>query len=427
MPSRQSTSKGPPKGPPLAKRSNPPPRPPRLSETFVKSVSQPGQYGDGRGGHGLRLRVRKRSSWRLSKDWAQRLRINRELIQIGLGAYPIVSLAEARERALANRRAVDQGRDPRHYTKVPTFAEAAEAVIGLHQPTWKSGKQEGRIWRSSFSRYVYPAIGPKPVHEITAADVLAVLTPIWQRETGRRVRQRIAVVMRWCIAQGHRPDNPAGEAVSQALPRRIAARRNYRSLPYAEVAGAIRAVQTSGAYALTKICFEFLVLTAARSGEARLARWGEIDFETGTWTIPAERMKAGRVHRVPLSKRALELLREARAFRDHTGLVFPSERGKAMSNMTLSKLLKEIEIPCVPHGFRASFRTWADEYPVSAGDSAAAGHAGFSRAVMEAALAHRLGDQAEQAYARSDLFMQRRELMAAWSTYLARPDPGATG
>ncbi|MYA30650.1 MAG: tyrosine-type recombinase/integrase [Gammaproteobacteria bacterium] len=413
MPSRRITSKGPPKGPPKAEPSNPPPRPPRLSETFVKSVSQAGQYGDGRGGHGLRLRVRQRSAWRLSKTWAQRLRINGQLVQLGLGTWPIVSLAEAREQALANRRMVMRGRDPRHYAKVPTFAEAAEAVIGLHEPTWKSGAQEARIWRSSLTRYVFPTIGPKPVNEITTADVLAVLTPIWQRETGRRVRQRIAAVMRWSIAQGHRPDNPAGGAVTQVLPRRIGARRNYRSLSYAEVAGAVQVIRDSGAYEVTKKCCEFLVLTAARSGEARLARWKEIDFENATWTVPAERMKAGRPHRVPLSDRTLELLREARAFRDHTGLVFPSERGKKLSNMTLSKLLKDLNIAAVPHGFRASFRTWASEQTDA------------PRAVMEAALAHRLGDQAEQAYARSDLFEKRRQLMAAWSAYLAKPNPAA--
>ena len=349
----------------------------------------------------------------MSKTWAQRIRINGQLVQLGLGTWPIVSLAEARERALANRRMVARGRDPRHYAKVPTFAEAAEAVIALHEPTWKSGAQEARIWRSSLTRYAFPAIGPKPVNEITTADVLAVLAPIWQRETGRRVRQRIAVVMRWCIAQGHRPDNPAGEAVTQVLPRRIGSKRNYASLPYTEVAVAIRAVQASGAYALTKLCFEFLVLTAARSGEARLARWEEIDFERTTWTVPAERMKAGRPHRVPLSDRALDLLREARLYRDHTGLVFPSERGRALSNMTLSKLLKDLDIGAVPHGFRASFRTWASE------------RTDAPRAVMEAALAHRLGDQAERAYARSDLFEKRRELMAAWTAYLAGSAPAA--
>lgn len=413
MPSRHISSEGPPKGPPQAKQSNPPARPSRLSETFVKSVSRAGQYGDGRGGHGLRLRVRQRSAWRLSKTWAQRLRINGELVQLGLGAWPIVSLAEARERALANRRMVARGRDPRHYAKVPTFAEAAEAVIALHEPTWKSGAQEARIWRSSLTRYAFPAIGAKPVNEISTADVLAVLAPVWQRETGRRVRQRIAVVMRWCIAQGHRPDNPAGEAVTQALPRRVGTRGNYRSLPYAEVAGALQVVRDSGAYALTKLCFEFVILTASRSGEARLARWEEIDFESATWTVPAERMKAGRPHRVPLSDRALQLLREARLFRDHTGLVFPSERGRALSNMTLSKLLKDLQIAAVPHGFRASFRTWASEQTDA------------PRAVMEAALAHRLGDQAEQAYARSDLFEKRRKLMADWGAYLAGQAPSA--
>ena len=177
-----------------------------------------------------------------------------------------------------------------------------------------------------------------------------------------------------------------------------------------EARAALRTVQASKAYKATILCFEFLVLTAARSGEARLARWEEIDFEAATWTIPAERMKAWRVHRVPLSTRALEVLREAQEINDGSGLLFPSATGRTLSNVTLSKLMKQLikqlGIPAVPHGFRTSHRVWASEQTDA------------PRAVMEAALSHVLGDATEQAYARSDLFEKRRVLMQAWADYL---------
>ena len=378
----------------------------------MTNVKNPGRYGDGYGGNGLSLLVKKRARGGVSKSWAQRVRISGlqgKQVNIGLGAYPTVTLAEARDKAAKNWRAATQGRDPRVMAaEIPTFAEAAENVIALHQPTWKTGAQEARIWRSSIRRYVVPVFGAMRLNQITPADVLAVLSPIWgtKQETARRMRQRIAAVMRWAIAQGYRKDNPAGEAISQALPRKRGPRRHYPALPYRDVAAAIATVRASGAYPITVLCFQFLVLCAVRSGEARLALWEEIDFETATWTIPAERMKSARPHRVPLSTRAVEVLTEAWDYRDSSGLVFPSHTGKALSNMTLSKLVKELRIPAVPHGFRASFRTWAEE----ATDT--------PRAVMEAALAHRLGDAAEQAYARSDLFEKRRALMQAWADYL---------
>ena len=193
-----------------------------------------------------------------------------------------------------------------------------------------------------------------------------------------------------------------------ARPCRVAAASGAitPAVPYAQVAAAVAKVRASGAYPITILCFELLVLCAVRSGEARLARWEEIDFETATWTIPADRMKAGRLHRVPLSTRAIKVLIEAMRYRERSGLVFPSVTGKALSNMTLSKLVKELGIPAVPHSFRSSFRDFASEQTEA------------SRAVMEAALAHKLGDAAEQAYARSDLFNKRRALMQAWSNYL---------
>lgn len=395
-----------------------------LSATFVRAIKRLGAYGDGQGGHGLILRVKPRAGGgdRVRKHWVQRLRINGRPVNIGLGSYPLVSLAEARETALANRREVAQGGDPRQKpAAIPTFAEAAEQVIALHQPTWRNPTLEARIWRSRLRDYVLPALGDKNVDEITPADVLAVLVPVLRtkQETGRRLRRQVGAIMRYCCAQGYRQDNPAGEAIAQALPRHKGPMRHYRALHYRDVAAALKTVWASNSYPTTKLCFEFLVLTAARSGEARLARWDEIDIDTATWTIPAERMKAARTHRVPLANRAIEIVHEARDLRDGSGLIFPSVYRRALSNVTLSKMLKDLNIPAVPHGFRASFRTWAEEYPASAGGAAGAGETGFGRAVMEAALAHRLGDQAEQAYARSDLFQKRSALMAAWSRYLS--------
>ena len=388
-----------------------------ISAAFVRTVKTPGIYGEGWGGHGLSLRVlpRKPLDGSVRKQWVQRLHIHGKPVNVGLGSYPVVSLAEAREKALANRRATAQGRDPRvKPVEIPTFAEASEAVIELQQTGWKNPAYEARIWRSSFRNYALPRLGSKRISEITPADVLAVLMPIWpdKAETGRRVRQRIAVVMRWSIAQGHRQDNPAGEAISQALPRSRRAKRHYPALPYADVAAAIAKVRASRAYKITVLCFEFLVLTVARSGEARLATWDEIDFETATWTIPAERMKAGRMHRVPLSDRAVEILREAQENRAASNLVFPSVTGKALSSMMLSKLVKELGIGAVPHGYRSSFRDFASEQTDA------------PRAVMEAALAHKLGDAAEQAYARSDLLAKRRALLAEWADYLSVFDRG---
>ena len=212
--------------------------------------------------------------------------------------------------------------------------------------------------------------------------------------------------MKWAVAQGYRTDNPAGDMLGQALGRQAGVTQNMQALPHREVSAAIHAVQDSHAGISTKLVFEFLVLTAARSGEARLATWKEIDLEAQVWTVPAGRMKAKREHRVPLSARAVDILREAHALADDSGLVFPSSRGKPLSDKTLWQLLKGLEIAAVPHGFRSSFRDWAQE------------HTRASRAVMEAALAHTNPDKTEAAYARSDLFEHRRTLMDKWAAYL---------
>ena len=382
-------------------------RPKILSASFVRSINRPGRYGDGHGGFGLSLLVKPMINGRLSKTWSQRLRIVGRPVNVGLGSYPVVSLAEARTKALENRRAVDQGRDPRSKPgDIPSFADAAERVIALHEPTWKDGARSAEIWRASLRDYVYPKLGKLPVDKITTAHVLSALIPIWneKRETAKRVRQRIGAVMKWAVAQNFREDNPAGDAIGAALPKTGQQRQHQRALPYGEVEGALRTVRESGAWPATKHAFEFLVLTASRSGEVRGCLWAEIDG--GTWTVPGERMKSNQPHCVSLSSRALEILRQARELSDGSGLVFPSPTGRMLSDMTISKLVKELGIPAVPHGFRSSFRTWCAE------------QTNFPREICEEALGHVNPNKVEAAYQRSDLFERRRELMQRWADYL---------
>ena len=381
-----------------------------LTAGFVKHA-EPGKHYDA---HGLFLKVEPGGSRR----WVQRIVIHGRRRDIGLGGFPLVTLAEARQQAFANRKLARTGGDPialKRQGDVPTFEEAAEIVIALHAGNWRDGGKTRDQWRASLRDYAMPRLGRLRVSVVTTADVMAVLLPIWhdKRETARRVRQRIGAIMKWAVAQGHRQDNPAGEAIAAALPRNGAVRKHMAALPHSEVAGALAKVRASAAGTSTKLAFEFLVLTAARSGEVRLATWDEIDLTAAEWTVPAERMKANREHRVPLCDRAVEILDDARSVGDGSRLVFPSPRGKALSDMTLSKLVKEQRIAAVPHGFRSSFRDWAAE------------ETDHPREVIEAALAHVVQNKVEAAYARSDLFERRRLLMDDWATYLEgerRPD-----
>ena len=375
-----------------------------LSAAFVRSA-KPGYYCDG---NGLYLRVDRSGARR----WEQRLRIQGRNRTLGLGGYQLVSLAEAREKAFMNRKIARSGGDPRterHKVRdMPTFAEAAARVMEQLRPGWRTAKH-AQAWVSSLRVYAFPQLGNRPVGEITTADILAVLTPIWhdKQVTARRVRQRIGAVMKWAVAMGLRPDNPAGDVLGQALGRHRVVVQHMRALPHAEVAGAIEAARTSAATLTTKLAFEFLVLTACRSCEVRLASWDDINLETAEWTIPGERMKAQRPHRVPLSGRAMEILEEARTLGGGGGLVFPSSEGRAFADSTLPTLLRGLGIAAVPHGFRSSFRDWAAECTDT------------PHAVMEAALAHVVRNKAEAAYARSDLFERRRVLMDDWAAYLA--------
>ena len=304
-----------------------------LSATFVRNVSVPGRYGDGRGGLGLGLLVRPALRGGVNKSWTQSVRIDGPPTSLGLGRYPVVTLAMARERALENARAIAQGHDPRRSAgAVPTFAEALETVVGIYAPHWKDRAGSERQWRTSLATYALPRLGDKTV------DAVTVLLPIWstKRVTAGRVRQRIGAVMKWAVAQGLRADNPAGDAISAALPKTAAVQRHQRALPHAEVRAALARVRRCDACRSIRLAFEFLVLTATRSGEVRHASWPEIDRACAVWTIPAARMKNGREHRVPLSGRALEVLDEARGLAAADGRVFPSPRGLALHQKHLS-------------------------------------------------------------------------------------------
>ncbi|MYB44000.1 MAG: tyrosine-type recombinase/integrase [Acidimicrobiia bacterium] len=381
-------------------------RPATLSATFVKTVRRPGRYGDGRGGHGLSLLVKAtRIEGRLSKTWSQRLRINGRETNLGLGSYPAVTLAEARRRALDNRQAIEEGRNPKA-NKTPTFEQAADKVIELHSAKWRQGSRSQQIWKSSLRTYVYPTVGSKRIDLITSGDLMACLAPIWftKAETARRVRQRISAVMKWAVAEGHRTDDPTA-TIAAALGKNSARRQHMRSVPHSQVSEALATIRATGAWGATVYCFEFLTLCAVRSGEARLATWDEIDLDSATWTIPGQRTKIGEPHRVPLSTAALAVLDKARELSDGNDLVFPSATGQSLSDSTMSKLCRENGVEGTPHGMRSAFRSWAAEK-------------GADWAVAELCLGHRAGSDVELAYQRSDLLERRRQLMETWAQYL---------
>jgi len=361
-----------------------------------------GRYTDGRG---LLLVVKVSGA----RSWVLRYQLKGRRRDMGLGPYPEVTLAVARRKALEARRLLVDGVDPltARPRRVTTFRETAADLISSKRPGWRSPKHAAQ-WSATLGAYAYPALGSLDVKAIETTDVLAVLRPIWtdKPETASRVRQRIEAVLDFASAQGLRNGlNPARWRghLQNLLPKPSQVRRvehhaalDWRDLP--EFMAELAAREGVSARALT-----FLILTAARSGEVRGMRWAEIDLTAGVWAVPAERMKAGKEHRVPLTAAAIELLGDEGS---PDTLVFPSpfDPRKAMSDMSLTAVLKKMgRGDITAHGFRSTFRDWAGETTA------------FPREVIEAALAHRLKDKAEAAYARGDLFNKRRELMQAWA------------
>lgn len=379
-----------------------------LDALKVRQLKEPGKYYDE---HGLYLRVTA-SHPKPRKNWIQRIVINGKQRELGLGSAALVTLAEAREMARTYRKAAREGRDPiaerKRNNNVPTFSEAVDQVYQLHEPSWRNKKHAAQF-RSTLEEYVAPICGTKKVNEVTSQDVMNALAPIWlnKTETARRVKQRIGLIMKWAIAQGFRLDDPSN-AIEQALPKVTRQVQHRKSLHYNKVADCIAAVHASAASPATKLAIEFLILTGLRSKEVRLAVWDEIDLEKGLWTIPAARMKGKTEHVVPLSGRAVDVLNAARELGEGD-LIFPGAKaGRPMSDMTMSKLIKQLGFDADIHGFRTSLRVWVQECT----------NASFE--VAEKSLAHKTKNKVVAAYARSDLIEKRRQLMQRWADYLTQ-------
>ena len=376
-----------------------------LSAAFIRSAP-PGRHADG---NGLYLFVQPSGT----RSWIQRLLVRGRRRELGLGSLALVPLAEAREKALTNRKLARQGGDPlaekRRSQGIPTFAEAAMRVLEQKQGGWRNPRHP-REWLSSLRRFAFPRIGKMPVSEVTSADVLEILTPIWHRKaaTARRVRQRVRAVVEWAVAMEFCIDNPC-DRIGPVLGPQQDVTEHMQALPHREVAAVIQRVRTSVGLPAARLALEFLVLTAARWGEVRWAEWEEIDRSGRVWIVPARRAKTNRWHRVPLCGRALEILEEAQALEGGAGpLVFTHGGGRPLHDSQLRRLLRELGIAAVPHGFRSTFRDWAAE------------ETDHPREVIEAALAHVVRNRVEAAYARSDLFERRRVLMDDWARYLAQ-------
>jgi len=346
---------------------------------------------------------------------------------MGLGTYPEVSIREARDNAEEARRLLRNGQDPIEERKaesdarmavnaIPTFEEAARLVHTSQSPGWRNAKAAAQ-WLTTLETYVFPKIGKRKVDTLKAQDFADALRPIWntKQETAKRVKQRCGTVMDWCVAQDFIQASPVS-VVNKLLAKQQSARervRHYPSVPWPDIPDFVERVLRDDAASMAKPMLEFLILTAARSGEVRGANWSEIDFDNGVWTIPAERMKAKTPHRVPLSPRATEILASQRHRGLHNTLVFPSPRGKMFSDMVLTKLLRDYDVQsdqpgrtATAHGFRSSFRDWASEH-------------GYQRDLAERALAHTIRNQVEAAYHRTDLLDQRRGMMETWANHVS--------
>ena len=364
-----------------------------------------------------------------SKSWILRYNLNKSRREMGLGSVADFGLAEARERAREARRLVAEGVDPiaarRHAKDVQaltrhqealgskTFEQCAREYLAAHEHDWKSVKH-GAQWESTLKTYVFPKFGDMRITDVGKADVLRAISPIWKTraETATRTLQRIRIIFNFAAAKDYvtAPDAEFWTQVRMALGSNVKARqvKHFASCPHAEVGRVLAKVWGSSASERVKLAFEFSVLNASRSGEVRGACWSEFDSDLKDWVIPGERMKAGRPHRVPLSRRAQKIIQRAAELRSKGDgeYVFPSTSGRPFSDMVFTQLLRRLEEPYTMHGFRASFRTWGDEVTQ------------FPHEMLEFALAHVISDQTVRAYARSDMLEKRRKLMSSWAQYV---------
>ena len=367
-----------------------------------------------------------------AKSWILRTVVGGKRRDIGLGGFPDVSLTDAREQARQVRGQVARGFDPiterdkanAALAARKSFAEASRDLIRAKGPEWRNAKHRAQ-WASTLETYAFPIIGALPLDAVEVDHVLRVLGPIWltKNETANRVRQRMEAVLDFAKAANLRSgDNPArwkGHLDKLlARPSKVRKVKHHRALPYDDLAAFLPELRKQEGTASRAL--EFLILTATRSGEVRFAKWSEIDVASATWVIPSGRMKAGKEHRVPLSKPALDILaalpRYAQLFQDAASddYVFVAPSGNPFSDMALAAVLRRMKVDAVPHGFRACFRTWASECT------------NHPRDVAEMALAHTIKDAVERAYRRGDLFERRRNLMDDWAKFATTPRPDKT-
>lgn len=393
-----------------------------LTNTTAKAIKPGDSPISDRGVKGLRLHPHKtikgRGAWKLrfTSPVTQKRR------DIGLGTYPEVSIADARGAATAAHRLIASGQDPimardaaaaAVETPAPTFEEAARRRYAEVKPGFANPKHVAQ-WISTLETYVFPAIGHRPVDDLKVRDFADVLRPIWlaKPETAQRVKQRCQDVMDWAYSQDMTPGNPVA-SVRQLLPKQPAKSKrvvHHPALPWRQIPD-FYAARLADARNSTQALMSFVIMTAARSGEARHAYWSEVDLDGAIWTVPAARMKTGLGHRVPLSSTALALLRKLPS-QKAGGLVFPAPRGGVLTDMALTKFLRDHRVPsdtsgrhATAHGFRSAFRDWASEN-------------GYARDLAERALAHTVKNATEAAYHRTDLVEQRRPMMEAWGAHI---------
>lgn len=377
-----------------------------LTAAFVRHTRKPGRYGDG---GGLYLVIDPSGAAR----WVLRVQFTGKRRDVGLGGAKSVSLAEARDLAHQIRRKAKAGQDPVAARRaeregVPTLETAAKKVHAALVATWRNGKHTAQ-WLNTLESYAFPSLGNTPVNRIEPGDVLKVLLPIWtsKPETARRVLQRLRTVLDHATAAGYRSGENPCRIAKIGLPKQGDTVKHFTALPYSELPGFISKLRTAECSETTRLALEFLILTAARSGEVRGAQEDEFDLDSKQWKIPAHRMKAEREHVVPLSQRAVEIVKSARALAPKSDLLFHSNRSKGsqLSDMALTMVLRRLKVSCTVHGFRSTFRDWCAE------------ETDFPGEVAEMALAHTIGSKVEAAYRRGKLLEKRRQLMEAWGTF----------
>jgi len=393
-----------------------------LTAVEVKRLVAPGLHAVGTVA-GLNLLVKPSGA----RSWVLRTKIGTRRAELGLGGYPTVTLADALDAGREALKKIKGGTDPAAERRASrktvewTFKKTALAYIEAHRAGWRNAKHVTQ-WENTLQTYAYPAFGEKHVRDVSKVDVLAVIEPHWasKNETMVRLRNRIELVLGYAMQREYRPEGPNPARwrgnLDAALPRpsKVNNREHFEAVSIDEAHAFMERLKVAagmGARAL-----HFAILTASRTGAVRAATWDEIDMAGAVWAVPGPKMKSGRPHRVPLSPEAVELLQALPRFEVEEGapdLVFPGTKGKPLSDMSLTAVMRRMGLSAVPHGFRSTFSDWCAERTATPAE------------VREMALAHAVGDKTEEAYRRGDLFEKRRELMTLWAKFLATPP--ATG